>query len=673
MRNSGISVFFFKKSVLFLLIVLTGCATKHPLENKYTFKKVSREEAVKKGLIPLEDFFKNPDLASVQISPNGKYLAYLKPYKNRLNIHVREIGSDSERRVTYQTDRDIFSFSWKGDDTILFFGDFWGDENFHIFRISAKGENKKDLTPFKRTKVGVVDWLSDISEDYILIQMNKRNKRIFHVYRLNIKTGDMKMIAENPGHFTDWMTDHEGKLRVATGTDGVNRSVYYRDREEDEFKEIFSSDFKTSFSPVVFDSENKKLYVSSNAKRDKSILRLFDPRTRKISTVFSNPDVSVGGIIWSRKDKKLLGVHYTTWKIHRKWFDSRWEKIDKDLKKKFPGKEVGISSMNKDEDKFIVATGSDRIPISYYFYDVKGKKLEKIGDAQPWLKEEDLAEMKPIEYKSRDRLTIHGYLTLPKNSSGKNLPLVVNPHGGPESRNIWGFNTEAQFLANRGYAVLQINFRGSTGYGKKFWQAGFKQWGKAMQDDITDGIQYLINEGIANRDRICIYGGSYGGYAVLAGLAFTPDLYACGVDYVGVSNLFTLMESIPPYWEPFREMMYEKIGHPKKDKALLRAASPVFYADKIKAPLFVAHGANDPRVKKSEADQIISSLFEHGVKSLYMVKYNEGHGFRLKENQMEFYGLMEKFWRSIYRKNPDKNKCSFEFSWSFLKGNWLGW
>ena len=657
MKNSGRLIFFFKKSVLFLsvMVMLGGCVTKHPLENKYSYKKVPREEAVKKGLIPLEDFFKNSEISGFQISPNGKYLAYLKPYKERMNIHVREIGSDSEKRITHQTDRGVFMFGWKGNDTILFLGDFWGDENYHVFRVSIRGENRKDLTPFKGTKVGIVDLLRDISRDHILIQMNRRDKKIFHVYRLNIETGDMKRIARNPGYFSGWMTDHEGKLRVAVGTDGVNKSVYYRDTEKDKFKEIFSFNFRTGFSPVVFHSDNKRLYVLSNVKRDKAVLRLFDPKTREISTVFSHPEVSLGSPVWSRKDKKLIGIHYTTWKVRIKWFDSKWENLYQGLKKKFPGKEVGISSMNKDEDKLVLSVGSDRIPVSYYLYDVKAEKFQKLGEAKPWLKEGDLAEMKPVKYKSRDGLTIHGYLTLPKNSSGKNLPVVVNPHGGPEARDVWGYSSEVQFLANRGYAVLKVNFRGSTGYGKKFWEAGFKQWGKAMQDDITDGVQYLIDKGIADKDRVCIYGASYGGYAVLAGLAFTPDLYACGVDYVGVSNLFTLHESIPPYWKLLKEVMYEKIGHPKKDKALLKAVSPVFHADKIKAPLLVVHGANDPRVKKSEADQIVSSLMERGIKPLYMVKYNEGHGFRLKENRMEFYGVMEKFLGDHLQKKPEKD------------------
>ena len=254
-----------------------------------------------------------------------------------------------------------------------------------------------------------------------------------------------------------------------------------------------------------------------------------------------------------------------------------------------------------------------------------------------------MAPMTPVQYIARDGLTIHGYLTLPAGSDGKNLPVVINPHGGPWARDTWGFDGEVQFLANRGLAVLQMNFRGSTGYGRAFWEAGFKQWGLAMQDDITDGVKWLIEQGIADPERIGIYGGSYGGYAVLAGLAFTPDLYACGVDYVGVSNLFTLLETIPPYWELGRQMMYEQIGHPDKEKELLKAASPVFHAERIRAPLFVAQGANDPRVKKAESDQIVEAMRKRGVDVEYMVKDNEGHGFLNEENRFDFYRAMERF------------------------------
>ena len=435
--------------IFFLLMILLGCATKHPLENKYTLNKISDEKYRQKGLIPIGDFFKNPKISSFKISPNGKYLAYMKPYKKRMNVYVREVDSDSEKRITDQTSQNVLGFAWKENETILYFGDSFGDENIHIFRVSIDGENKKNLTPFRGTKVGLVDWLENISKDTILIQMNKRNKKFFDVYRLNVKTGDLKKVARNPGHYTRWMTDHDGKLRIATGTDGVNTSVYYRDTEKEEFKEIFSSDFKTAFSPVLFDFDNKKFYVSTNVKSDKRIIKLFDPKTRKLSTLFSHPEVDVYSLGWSRKDKKILSVSYTTWKTQRKWFDSKWEKIQNDIEKNFPGKEVSITSLNRDEDKLVVFVYSDRDPGGYYFYNIMNRELKKLGVTRPWIKEENLVGMKPIEYKSRDGLTIHGYLTLPKNSSGKKLPLVVHPHG-----------------------VLGRGIDGATTPKSNFWQTG---------------------------------------------------------------------------------------------------------------------------------------------------------------------------------------------------------
>jgi dipeptidyl aminopeptidase/acylaminoacyl peptidase len=267
----------------------------------------------------------------------------------------------------------------------------------------------------------------------------------------------------------------------------------------------------------------------------------------------------------------------------------------------------------------------------------------KIADVSPWINENELAEMKPISYTSGDGLTIHGYLTLPPGKKAANLPVVVNPHGGPWARDYWGYNPEVQFLANRGYAVLQVNFRTSTGYGKSFWEAGFKEWGLKIQDDITDGVNWLVGEGIADPKRVGIYGGSFGGYATLAGLAFTPDLYACGVDYVGVANLFTLIKTIPPYWEPLREMMYEMMGHPEKDKDLYEKVSPIFHADNIRVPVLVAQGANDPRVNKAESDQIVEALKAKGIEVEYMVKDNEGHGFQNEENRFDFYRAMERF------------------------------
>ena len=307
---------------------------------------------------------------------------------------------------------------------------------------------------------------------------------------------------------------------------------------------------------------------------------------------------------------------------------------------------MNIPWSTKAEDKFIVRVYSDRSLGAYYIYDKTADKLTKIADIGPWLKAEELAEMNPIEYKSRDGLTIQGYLTLPNGytmETAKDLPVVVNPHGGPWARDSWGFNPEIQFLANRGYAVLQMNFRGSTGYGRKFWEDSFKQWGLTMQDDVSDGVKWLVSKGIADPKRVAIYGGSYGGYATLMGIVKDPDQYAAAVDYVGVSNMFTFMNTIPPYWKPMLDMFHEMVGDPKKDSALLASVSPVFHVDRIKTPLFIAQGANDPRVNKAESDQMVEALKKKGVVVEYMVKANEGHGFHNEENRFDFYRAMEKF------------------------------
>jgi dipeptidyl aminopeptidase/acylaminoacyl peptidase len=304
---------------------------------------------------------------------------------------------------------------------------------------------------------------------------------------------------------------------------------------------------------------------------------------------------------------------------------------------------VIVQSTTDDESGLIVAATNDRTQGTRYLYDRAHDRLTKLGDVAPWLPEAKMAAVRPIEYESRDGLTIHGYLTVPNGATAKNLPVIVNPHGGPWFRDGWGFNPEVQFLASRGYAVLQVNYRGSTGYGRKFWEASFKEWGFRMQDDITDGVQWLIKEGIADPKRICIYGGSYGGYATLEGLVKTPDLYACGVDYVGVSNLFTFMKTIPPYWKPFLGMMHEMVGDPEKDKKRMTAASPALNAERIKVPLLIAQGANDPRVNKDESDQMVAALKARGIDVPYIVKDNEGHGFHNEENQFAFYEAMEAF------------------------------
>ncbi|MCJ7457575.1 MAG: S9 family peptidase [candidate division Zixibacteria bacterium] len=593
--------------------------------------------------IPLRDFFKNPEKAYFQISPDGNYISFTQPYENRMNIFVQARGSNQAKRVTEVTDRDIAEYFWKGNDRLIYSKDFGGDENFHLFAVDREGGNVKDLTPFDSTRVMLIDDLKDDPTD-VIIGMNKRKREIFDAYRLNTVTGNLTLIAENPGNITGWVTDHTGGIRVATTTDGVNTSLLYRENEKDTFKVILTTNFKESFSPQFFTFDNKNLYAASNLGRDKVAIVKFDLATAKeLELIYENPEVDVAGMAYSRLRKVPTVITYVTWKTQRKFLDKETEDLYKKLEKQLPGYEVFVTFNNKNENVFIVRTMSDRTLGSYYLYEKKSGKLTKLADRNPWLNENDLAEMKPITYQSRDGLTINGYLTLPKGKAPKNLPVVINPHGGPWYRDVWGFNPEIQFLANRGYAVLQMNFRGSTGYGKKFWEASFKQWGQKMQDDITDGVKWIIEQGIADPKRIAIYGASYGGYATLAGVTFTPDLYTCGVDYVGVSNMFTFMKSIPPYWKPFLDMFHEMVGDPSKDSLLFVSVSPVFHVERIKVPLLVAQGARDPRVNINESNQIVDALKKRGIEVEYMVKDNEGHGFANEENRFDFYEAMEKF------------------------------
>ena len=613
--------------IFYLIIIFAGC---NQMENKAP-------------LIPMEDFFRNPEKSSFKISPDGNHIAYMKPWKSRMNVYVVDIKTDVEKRLTSSSERSIYGFLWLGNNRIGYVKDDGGDENMHFYAVDKDGSNEIDLTPFEDVKTTIIDDLEEDSE-HVILGLNKRNQQIFDPYRVNVNTGKIEMIAENPGNISGWLTDHDGKLRIAVTSDGVNTSLLYRKSESDEFKSILTTDFKEGISPLFFTFDNKNIYVSSNRGRDKSAIYEFNiEQVQETKLIFEHEEVDVSSLMYSRKRKVLTGVNYTVAKTERVFFDDWRKNIQNKLEEKLPGYEVGITSFSKDEIKAVVVSYSDKSRGTYYIYDISEDKLTDLGKVSPWLNEDHMAQMKPVKYTSRDGLTIHGYLTLPKGSNGKNLPIVVNPHGGPWARDSWGYSSQVQFLANRGFGVFQMNFRGSTGYGREFWELSFKEWGKSMQDDITDGVKWLIDEGIADPKRIAIYGASYGGYATLAGLAFTPDLYACGVDYVGVSNIFTLLETLPPYWELGRQMMYEMIGNPETEKDILKAASPIFHVDSIKVPLFVAQGANDPRVKQAESDQIVEALRSRSVEVPYMLKEDEGHGFYNEENQFDFYRAMEKF------------------------------
>lgn len=600
--------------------------------------------------IPLEDFFRNSERTGYQLSPDGSYISYMAPYKDRLNVFVRRVDETDEHaiRITNETERSVAGYMWADNQRLLYMKDTAGDENYQLYGVHRDGSDDRAYTAFDGVRTSLIDDLEE-QQGVVMIGMNKRNPEVFDPYRLNIETGELTLLAENPGNIQGWMTDHDGRLRVATAiVDGVNTQILYRDTEDEPFKPVLTTNFRDVVSFMEFTPDNKEVYAATNLHRDKTILVRMNPATcEELEVLYENERYDIASISYSRKRKKLLSVYCTGHKEPvRHYFDTEEEQLRQRIKAHFPNQRYGIADTDKAEENYLIYVGGDRTRGSYWHYNALTDEAKKIADLAPWIKSDEMNAMHPVCYTTRDGLQIEAYLTLPDGltpDTAKQLPVVVNPHGGPWARDCWGYSSEVQFLSNRGYAVFQMNFRGSTGYGRHFLEASYKQWGLKMQDDITDGVKWLIEKGIANPNRIAIYGGSYGGYATLAGLTFTPDLYACGIDYVGVSNLFTFMQTIPPYWRPMLEMMYEQVGHPEHDADQLAATSPALHADKIKVPLFVAQGANDPRVNKAESDQMVEALRQRGVVVEYMVKDNEGHGFHNQENRFDFYRAMERF------------------------------
>lgn len=595
-------------------------------------------------MLTLEDYFRNAKQTAYQLSPDGSHISFLAPYKDRMNIFVQPIDSQEALRLTSETERSVAGYFWKGNNRIFFVKDDCGDENYHIYSIAIDGSDLKCYTPFPGVRASIIDDLED-NPNEMLIGLNRRNPEVFDPYRLNIHTGELTLLAENPGNYQGWTTDHAGRLRVVYAiVDGVNTQILYRDSEDEEFRPVITTNFKDELSFVMFTPDNHDVYAVTNIGRDKTALVVMDPRTcEEKEFLFTHDRYDVATISYSRKRKKLLSAYCSGHKDPvRHWFDDEAHALREHIDALFPGKRVGVADMDKAEEHLLLFVGSDRTRGAYWFYDKTTGEVKHMAEIAPWITEDDTVAMEPVKYTTSDGFEIEGYLSRPKGVEGP-LPVIVNPHGGPWARDSWGYNSEVQFLCSRGYAVFQMNFRGSTGYGRRFLEASFKQWGLKMQDDITEGVEWLISQGIADPKRIAIYGGSYGGYATLAGICFTPDLYRCAVDYVGVSNLLTFMNTIPPYWRPMLEMMHEQVGDPVADREQMEATSPSLHADRIKCPLFIAQGANDPRVNKAESDQIVEALRKRGVTVEYMVKDNEGHGFRNQENRFDFYRAMERF------------------------------
>ncbi len=602
----------------------------------------------------VEDYFKTPEAYSFQLSPNGKFISYMKRRESgERDLYLKETETQKETLLIKQEEDLIRGYYWANDTRILYMQDKGGDENYHVYGVDVTGQNKKDLTPYDGVRVNIIESLKEDNNN-VIVQMNKDDLQQEEPYRLNINTGEAtKLYSVKAGDppISGYDFDREGNLRAINRiVDGINMELLYN--IDGEFKRVKLTEFGDTFAISSFNPATKNpndAYVVSNLADDKIEIQLYDLKeNKKIETLFSNDTFDVSGVSLSRKrNYEIDYFSYTGEKTVVVPVSDTYKKIYNRLKKEFGEKQFFTVGKTDDESQYMVVVTSDKIVGEYYLYDLIKDKVTLLYKILPHLKAEDMATMKPIKFKSRDGLTLYGYITLPDNyKEGQRVPLIVNPHGGPQGiRDNWGFNPEAQLFASRGYATLHVNFRISGGYGKAFLKAGFGQIGRKAMDDVEDGVDYAISQGWVDKDRVAIYGGSHGGYAVLRGMTKTPEKYACGVDYVGVSNLHTFMGTIPPYWEKYRELLYKIWYNPNipEEKAIMDEISPALHVDKITKPLFVVQGANDPRVNIDEADQIVESLRKRGVEVPYMVKYDEGHGFGKEENRLALYKTMMGF------------------------------
>ena len=611
-------------------------------------------------LPPLVDrdlFFGNPEIAGAQLSPDGKWIAFLKPYKETRNVWVKKVGDPytKGRLITADPKRPIPGFFWSRDSkAILFVQDKDGDENYNVYAVDpaaapAAGKDApeaRNLTAAKGARA-MIYAVPKSDPDAIFVGLNDRDAAWHDLYKVKISTGERTLLRKNTERIAGWVFDRKGQLRLAERTTEKGDTEILR-VDADSFKVVYTCNIFENAGPAGFHKDGKRVFLETNkGDRDLTQLVLFDPESGKEELVESDPlkRVDFGNPIFSELTDELIATAYRDDRTRIYWRDKAWEADYKLLKAKLPGKEIGLSNSTDDEQVLLVAAYSDTDPGTTYLFDRKTKKLSLEYVGREKLPRQYMAHMTPIRYKSSDGLEIPAYLTLPKGVPAKNLPLVVVPHGGPWARDGWGYNGLAQFLANRGYAVLMPNFRGSTGYGKKFLNAGNKQWGDLMQDDITWGVKHLVAKGVADPKHVGIMGGSYGGYATLAGVAFTPNLYAAAVSIVGPSNLLTLLETIPPYWEAGRIVFHERMGNPNtsEGKKQLERQSPLNSASKIKTPLMVVQGANDPRVKKAESDQIVIALRDRGFPVEYLCAPDEGHGFARPVNNQAMFAASEMF------------------------------
>ena len=601
------------------------------------------------ALIPLSVLFGNPERVRPTISPDGTQLAWIAPHEGVLNVWLAPVsiadGIDlaAARVITDDADRGIRQFLWAHDGRhLLYVQDTGGDENWRLHDVDIQTMARRDLTPFDDVQTQFIGLERELPDE-VLIGLNRDNPQLHDVYRVDLKTGELTKEEENPG-FMGWIADAHLVIRgaVRPAPDG-GFDLLVRDGPGSDWRELLSVpvDDAITTEPIAFSADGQSLLITSSAGAQTARLVRLDVATgaAEVLAEDSEADVSDVRIHPDTREPQIVAL-----------LKARTEYIvlDESVADDFaairaihPG-DPNLAGADDADVIWLVGFTNDTGPIPYYAYDRATKTARFLFEHQPELSRYELARMEPFSFQSRDGLTVHGYLTFPPGGR-ENLPTVLNVHGGPWARDTWGFNPEAQWLANRGYVCVQVNFRGSTGYGKDFVNAGDRAWGAEMQNDISDAVAHVISQGWADPARVAIYGGSYGGYAALAGAAFTPDLYCCAVDIVGPSNLITLIESVPPYWAPMIAMFHQRVGDPAKDADFLWSRSPLSRAEAIRIPLLIAQGANDPRVKQAESEQIVAALSKAGIEHEYLLFPDEGHGFAKPENRLRFYAEADRF------------------------------
>ena len=596
-------------------------------------------------LIPKTVLFGNPEKARARISPNGERMAYLAPVDGVLNVWVKTIGENDDRAVTADDDRGIFRYFWGQDSkSILYLQDAGGNENWLLYSVDIDTEETRSLTPYENVQVRIVDY-SKHHPNTMVIAMNQQDPRLHDAYRLELDTGELVLVARNPGNILGWLADFDQKVRAALAmTPTGETELLYREDEDATWQSIltWSQEDNLVSSPVSFTRDGDAIYLIDSRNANTGRLVRLDLGTREITVLAEDPTYDVSEILINPDTYDIEAVAFTRARVD-------WVVLDEAVRADFEAisrlddGDFSITSYDNAYDTWSVAFTKDDGPVSFYTYDRNTRTGEFLFVHKSDLLDYTLAGMEPVSFTSRDGLTIHGYLTYPPGMGRSNLPLVLNVHGGPWARDYWGYNGEAQWLANRGYAVLQVNFRASTGYGKEFLNAGNKEWGGTMQNDLVDAVNWAVDQGIADPERVAIYGASYGGYAALAGATFTPDLYRCAVAMMGPSNLMTFLNTIPPYWTTMIEMMYGRVGDPRSEQDFLKSRSPLFKVDRVKIPMLIAQGANDVRVVQAESDQFVEAMRANGLDVEYIVFEDEGHGFAKPENRLEFYGMAETF------------------------------